>query len=321
MRAAFRIEIDGSQDITAAVDSRLRHLAVTDAVGIASDTALVDVAAKGLSLPRRGAEMAISLGWQGAVADMGTYIVDGATLSSPPLQMQIRATAADLRGKLKVRRTASWDAATLGDVLGDTASAAGLDARVAPELSRIPISHLDQDAESGLQLLTRLAERHDFGWRVWGGRLAAIPLAGGVSASGNDARPIAIGPPVASWKLRISDRPRYESVIAKWRDTEESDTMTVTAGSGEPQYVLRWIIPTRAEAQAAAASKLVALRREAEALDLSPAVADPRLRALAKLRLNDLHADIDGAWTCSRAMHEIDERRGYTCSIEAYKAA
>lgn len=322
MKAAFRVEVDGSRDVTRAIAERLRKLSVTDAVGISSDTARIEIDAESsLGLPRRGAQLSIAMGWEGAVRDMGTYAVDGLRLSHPPTRMEIRATAADLRGPLKQRRTASWDDATLGDVLGDTASAAGLGARVAPDLARVRIAHLDQQAESGLQLLARLGERHDFAWRVWGGRLAAIPLSGGSSASGDSAEVVRISAPVQAWRLRITDRPLYESVIAKWRDSEEAETMTERAGSGEPAYELRWHLASRVEAAEAAASRLASLRREAEALDVTPGSADPRIRALATLDVAGLHADVDGSWTCSRAVHAIDAGGGYSVSTEAYRAA
>ena len=322
MKAAFKVEVDGSQDVTRAIAERLRRLSVTDAVGIASDTARIEIDAdSALSPPRRGAKLAISMGWEGALRDMGTYAVDGLRLSDPPLRMEIRATAADLRGPLKQRRTASWDDATLGGVISDTAKLAGLGSRVAPSLARVRIAHLDQQAESGLQLLARLSERHDFAWRVWGGRLAAIPLEGGSSASGASAEAVKIAAPVEKWRLNISDRPLYQSVVAKWRATEEAETMTETAGSGEPAYELRWLLASKAEAAEAAASRLASLRREAVGLDITPGRADPRIRALARLDVDGLHAAIDGSWTCSRAVHAIDSDGGYSVSAEAFKAA
>ena len=320
MKPAFRIEVDGRQDATRAIAERLLSLSVSDSVGTASDTVRIEIDDDGrLELPRRGAVLGVLLGWEGGLRDMGNYAVDGLRLRSGPGRMQIRATAADLRGPLKSLRTHSWTDATLGDVVADTASHAGLGARVEPSLARIRVPHLDQAGESGLQLLTRLGRDHGYAWRVWGGRVVAIPLSGGSTASGGPAGAVPIRPPVREWGLRVTDRPRYASVVARWRHTEEAEAVEETAGSGEPVYELRWELASQAEAAEAAASRLAALRREAEGLDVTPGLADPRIRALVRLDVRGLRTGVDGDWICSRAEHVID-RSGYRTRLEAYRA-
>ena len=320
MTPAFEVLVDGSQDATRAIAERLRTLSVSDSVGLSADAARIEIEDDGrLELPRRGAVLAIKMGLQGGLRDMGTFAVDGLRVGSAPDRMEIRATAVDLRGPLKQRRTRSWDGATLGDVIGDTASSAGLRASVEPALARIRVAHVDQAGESGLQLLTRLARRHDFGWRVWDGRLSAIPLSGGTGASGQRAETVEIRPPAREWRLRISDRPLYRSVVARWRDVDAAEAMTVTAGSGEPAYELRWELESEAEASAAAKARLVSLRREAEALDVTTGIPDVRLRALAPLDVRGFRKGVDGSWTCSRAIHLIADK-GYSTAVEAYRS-
>lgn len=320
MQPAFEVLVDGSQDVTRAIAERLLSLSVSDSVGLSADAARIEIEDDGrFGLPRRGAVLAIKMGLQGELRDMGTFAVDGLRLRSGPARMEIRATAVDLRGPLKQRRTRSWEGATLGDVIGDTASSAGLQASVEPALARIRIAHVDQAGESGLQLLTRLARRHDFGWRVWDGRLAAIPLSGGSGASGQRAEAVEIRPPVREWRLRISDRPLYRSVVARWRDVDAAEAMTVTAGSGEPAYEMRWELESEAEAASAASARLVSLRREAEALDVTLGVPDVRIRALVPLDIEGFRGGVDGAWTCSRAVHLIDAK-GYSTALEAYRS-
>ena len=98
------------------------------------------------------------------------------------------------------------------------------------------------------------------------------PLANGASsrppapASPRAGRPTPPPPPI-SGRVTYRERPRYGAVRATWLDTTGGEPAVVTAGGGDPALELP--DPTRAEAAAAAGSRLRQLARQAATLELS----------------------------------------------------
>lgn len=172
MRPAWRILAD-STDITAAIADRFLSLRLTDEAGEKSDTTEIclDDRDHAIALPRTGAELEISLGYQETgLASMGLWVVDELELSGPPATLTIRAHAAHLgnsqtaKGRmatLRQSRTQNWDNVTLGDLVATIAQRNGFTPRISAALAQTVIEHLDQTDESDLHLLTRLARQYD----------------------------------------------------------------------------------------------------------------------------------------------------------------
>jgi phage protein D len=73
------------------------------------------------------------LGWDDTgLIDKGSFTVDETEHSGAPDTLSIRARSADLRGGLKAKKERSFDATTLGTVIGAIATAQGLTPWSAP---------------------------------------------------------------------------------------------------------------------------------------------------------------------------------------------
>ena len=336
MTPAFRIVVDGHQDVTAAIRERLLSLRVSDEEGYKSDTVEIRIDDRGLpgrtggtvELPRRGAVLTVELGYSagGRLAGlekdsgrvlMGRYTVDEVELSGPPATLTIRAKAADMRAALKQRRTRSWHQVLLGDLIETIARQYGLDARVAKELAKIVLPHVDQTDESDLHLLTRLAEQYDAAARPGNGRLVFARRGAAMSATAGPLAAVRIAREQTSdYRVTLADRPGYRSVRAYWYDTAAGRRVEVTAGEGEPVYALRDDHTDEATARAAAQARLDALGRGAGTLSLTLKPGVPIVSAESPLTLSGFRNGVDGRWIATRVSHEISGG-GYSSRVEA----
>ncbi len=320
MTPAFHIVVDGHQDATAAIRERLLSLRVSDEEGYRSDAVEIRLDDRGgtVELPRRGAELEVELGYEeSGRVPMGRYTVDEVEISGPPDTLTIRAKAADMRAALKQRRTRSWHQVLLGDLIETIAAEYGLNPRVAKELARIVLPHVDQTDESDLHLLTRLGEQYDAAAKPANGRLVFARRGAGLSATSGPLTAVRIAREQASdYRVTLADRSDYRSVRAYWYDTAAGRRVAVTAGDGEPVYALRDDHVDEATARAAAQARLNALKRGAGTLSLTLKPGVPTVSAESPLTLSGFRSGVDGRWVATRVNHEISGN-GYASRVEA----
>lgn len=331
MTPDFRVIVDGSQDVSQAIRERLLSLRVSDEEGYNSDAVEIRLDDRGgtVELPRRGAELTVELGYDKAPESerrnglkpgrvpMGRYTVDEVEISGPPDTLAIRAKAADMRAALKQRRTRSWRSVLLGDLIKTIGREYGLDARVADELAKIILPHVDQTDESDLHLLTRLGERYDAAARPANGRLVFARRGAAMSATSGPLAAVRIAREQAGdYRVTLADRPGYRSVRAYWYDTAAGRRVEVTAGDGEPVYALRDDHADEATARAAAKARLDILKRGSATLSLTIEPGVPAVSAESPLTLSGFRSGVDGLWIAARVSHEIDNS-GYSTRVEA----
>ena len=95
------------------LDPRIISLELTDNRGFEADelTIAIDDSDGLIELPPRGAELSVSLGWQGEpLVYKGVYTVDEVAHSGPPDKLEITARSADFRDEFNVKREVSWHA-------------------------------------------------------------------------------------------------------------------------------------------------------------------------------------------------------------------
>ncbi|EOC1455182.1 phage late control D family protein [Cronobacter sakazakii] len=224
MTPAFMLRIN-AKDITAVISERLLSLTLTDNRGFEADQLDIELddADGQLELPIRGAVLTLFMGWQGeALIGKGDFTVDEIEHRGAPDTLTIRARSADFRGTLNSRREESYHDTTLGAVVETIATRNKLKARIAPELARIPVSHIDQAQESDAKFLTRLAERNGAEVAIKAGVLMFIKAGAGMTAGGKAIPQITITRSDGDrHQFAIADRGAYTGVTAKWLHTKD----------------------------------------------------------------------------------------------------
>jgi len=321
-----RVVVNG-EDITSVLWARLASLTIVDEAGVTSDRAEIELAdhqpLHRLILPPTGAEIAIALGYDVRMRDMGLFVADEIEIEGPPDRLRIRAAAsphgATPAGKtaLPSQKTRSWPAGTtIGDLVATLAAEHGLTPAVSASLKGTVLPHLDQIAESDINLLSRLARTVDAIAAPKAGRLVVARRGESLTASGQEMPRVQLGRgDLTSWRMQQSLRAPAGQVVAVWRDKAASADVEVTAGEGEPVRRLRETWPTKAAAEAAARAEYRRAQREGTQLSLT-LPGDPDLVAEARLVVSGVRAGVDGEWLVTRVEHRLDQG-GYRCSVRA----
>lgn len=320
MRPDFKILAD-SRDVTAVMRDRLMELRITDEAGVKSDSLEIrlDDRAPGIEMPRTGAKLSVSLGYEETgLADMGEYTADEIGLELSPRTMTIRGRSADMRQAIKAPKTRPWDNVSLGDIVSTIAGEHGYTPHTGNDLAAIVITHLDQTEESDLHLLTRLAAQYGAMAKPAGGTLFFVKKGKVKSAGGNALPTVELSlADITSGSVTLAERGKYKAVRAEWFDTGTAEKKAVTVGSGEPLYTLRHTYPDASGAKAAAEAKLTDLAHGVLTIRLG-LPGDTRLMAEGAVLLSGIRSGIDGEWRIKRVTHSLSSS-GYSCEIEGEK--
>ncbi|MEQ6887924.1 contractile injection system protein, VgrG/Pvc8 family [Halomonas sp. CS7] len=314
----YRLTLMG-QRISPQVGARLQHLRLTDRRGLEADQldlTLEDHDGR-LALPPRGAELHLAMGWRGQpLVDRGTYIVEEVEHSGAPDVITIRARSADMRQGLPGKRTQSWDAITLGEIITTIAGRHDLEPRTGQHFQGIYLEHIDQTEDSDLHFLTRMAERYDAIATVKAGRLLFIPEGTGTNADGTEIPAIRLTRQAGDQhRYSVTDRDAYTGVVAQWYHPANAEPREVVAGSDDEPKRLRPTYATQADALAAAESEWQRLQRGGAAFTLDLAEGRPELYPETPVTLSGWKREIDdNVWLITEVSHDLSDN-GYTCSL------
>jgi uncharacterized protein len=316
MRPVYQVLAD-SQDITKKIADRLLSLNITDEAGIKSDTVEIrlDDRDHALELPRTGAELDVSIGYQETgLVKIGLYVVDEISLSGPVRSMVIRGKAANMPKAIKAPKTRPWDDMNIADLVSSIAGEHGLIPRVGEEFAELPLPHIDQTEESDLHLLTRLAKQYDAVAKPAGSFFLFIKRGQAKSASGKSIPEINLSlMDVSSWQTTLTERGKYGAVTAEWHDKAAALRETVKAGDSDPVFKMRRSYPDAIQAQAAADAKLAALDRGTGTLEIA-LPGNPNLMAEGVVNMIGFRSGIDGRWLLNRVTHSIGSQ-GFSSSV------
>ncbi len=320
MQPIFSVKLLPETDLTLVMQDRLISLRITDKAGIESDELeiVLDDRDGALSLPGRGAELEVSLGYQETgLTRIGRYRIDEVELSGPPQIINLRGRAANMAGNLKAARRHAWENTTLEAVVRDVATRNKLKpvCKVKASLARV-----DQMNESDMNFLTRLARDHDATASIKGGQLLVLPRGGQQqSASGKKLPAIALAArELKSWRCTFSDRAAAGAVRVKSHDPKTGKSLEVIVpdkeNPGGPVRTVRHTASNKGQAGAKAKAVLDAEKRKTAALSFTlPGRAD--LVAERTVALSGIKQGVDGSWTIDTVTHQFSSG-GWETDVE-----
>ncbi|HBR7910667.1 TPA: phage late control D family protein [Klebsiella pneumoniae] len=324
------------------MDPRIISLELTDNRGFEADelTIAIDDSDGLLELPPRGAELSVSLGWQGEpLVYKGVYTVDEVAHSGPPDRLEITARSADFRDEFNVKREVSWHDVTVERIVSAIARRYKLTPVISEQLMRTEIDHADQTQESDMSFLTRMADLLGAIATIKNGSLLFILPGGGVSANGKALPQFAITRSSGDrHSFRVADRDAYTGVQAYWLDLEFGKKKKVTvkerkkktenkprsstregdyiAGEDGNVFVLRTTFNNETAAQRAAAAKWQQLKRGAAEFNMTLACGRADLYPEMHGTVSGFKTDMNNQdWIIAKATHTIDEG-GFKTQLE-----
>jgi len=326
IKPQFRV-VANDDDITAIITDRLKHIRVTDETGVTSDTleiAIADHDPKArVKLPPTGAELQVWMGYDGNVRRMGLFICDEIELAGPPDELIFRARAAPYEsssaGKvdLQSQKTRSWSAGTtIGSMVQRIAGEHHLTPKTSASLASIKLPHVDQAAESDINLLVRLARRYDAIAKPAGGFLLFVRRGDAQSATGAALPRITLQPADGNrHRVTIVTRDSPGTVVAFYRDVDAGVRHLVQVGTGQPVRRLRMQYSDAASARSAATAELRRRARHERTLSYSfPGRTDVMAECIVVM--DGFREGVDGEWLVTCAEHYIGPD-GYRCDITA----
>ncbi|HCD8259171.1 TPA: phage late control D family protein [Klebsiella pneumoniae] len=324
------------------LDPRIISLELTDNRGFDADelTISIDDSDGLIELPPRGAELSVSLGWQGEpLVYKGVYTVDEVAHSGPPDRLEITARSADFRDEFNVKREVSWHDVTVERIVSAIARRYKLTPVISGQLMSAEIDHADQTQESDMSFLTRMADLLGAIATIKNGSLLFILPGGGVSANGKALPQFAITRSSGDrHSFRIADRDAYTGVQAYWLDLEFGKKKKVTvkerkkktenkprssaregdyiAGEDGNVFVLRTTFNNETAAQRAAAAKWQQLKRGAAEFNITLAYGRAGLYPEMHGTVSGFKTDMNNQdWIIAKATHTIDEG-GFKTQLE-----
>lgn len=318
-----------SADITAAITSRFMSMTVTDETGITSDMLEIVLAdndpAKPIQRPKKGAELEVFLGYDGANERMGLFVVDEIEYAGWPGEMTIRARGAIFdktpagKANLQSQKERSWPKGTkLTDMVAKIAKEHGMEPVVSASLKSITLPHIDQASESDLNLLVRIGKNYDAIVKPSGGKLVLAKRGESKTASGKTLPTISLTPASGITSFRVLETARESSgtVVAYYHATKNSKRHSVTVGEGEPTTRIKKYFPEKDMAVAAAKAELAKRDRAKSTLTMTlPGRND--LAAECPLVLAGFRDGVDGKYIVTRVAHSLTKLGGYSTSLEA----
>ena len=306
-------------DITDLINGRLLSLTVTDEVGAVSDTLSIELDDRdcAFEIPPRGAELIVSMGYKD-LYPMGRFIMDEVEIKCPPqtLILTARATNASLDqiGAFKSLRTQSWEKQTLTGIIQTIAKRYGLTASISNDYKQIRIDHIDQTEESDSAFIQRLASDYGAAVKIAGGKLLFIEPLSGKFPDGTPMPEIEITD-ITSYRMRISDRGKYEKITAKYYDFDTAEEKEVSVGTGSPSYSIRETYTSADRARAVAKAKLRETTIGTHTLTIDM-VGNPLIGAESLITVSGIREDACGLWVVKTAKHTLSSS-GYKTQIEA----
>lgn len=318
MRPVFYLFDTAGTDLTATLIDRTTRLTVVDAEGLASDTLEVELDDRGqqVELPTIGDRLRLMLGYmeRPPIPTIGDFVVDEVRLSGPPLTIAFTAKGADMTRALKAPLIDDGDDETLADLARRIAGRHGYSADLHPDAETIPLGHIDQQTESDMALLTRLARDRDWVLRLDGNRLILRPHAGNLppARTAGPMRPALHridARQVTRYDYTTNARSRYRKVRAWHYDPDTGRRVPVEVEDGEhpsaPTLDLRHDAKDERAALDLATARLRQLRRAEGSLTLE-LPGDTRLLAGHHVLVTGLSEPVGGQWVIQRAEHTLD---------------
>ncbi len=349
----YKVVIDGV-DITKKIKPRLMNLTLTDNRGFDADQVelQLDDSDGMLQLPRRGASMRVSLGWQGSpLIDKGSFTVDELEHSGAPDTLRITGRSVDFRESLNVKKERSFHVKKLSDIIDTIAGNNGLFSVMSTSLKDEVIAHIDQTNESDAAFLVRLAKQFDTIPTVKDGRLLFVRAGLALTATGKPMPAVIITRKAGDQhRFSVADRDAYTGVVAYWHDkkaaekkavklkrrrrkkktatTETVETVDTTTpkavvkenelliGSDENVKHLRYIYASQKSAERAAKAHWQRLQRGVAEFSITLAIGRPELITELPITVRGFKPQIDEAsWLSTKVIHNINDN-GYTSQLE-----
>ncbi len=240
----FCTVLANGEDITKTLMDYVLSIEITDEAENKSDRITIELDDRArdsdngfLDIPLIGTVISITLGYEGGKnRDMGAYLIDEISVSSPPQSLSVTGRAASMNTSYRTPKSQSYHQQTLGSIVQEIAERNGYTPKVDPSLAKIVVRHIDQTAESDMAFATRLAEEYDAVAKPVDGKLVLAKRGEGKAITGETLPIVVIHEKhCTSWDFKYSARD--EAGAANGLETDVGDDQKAAADAREPEEI------------------------------------------------------------------------------------
>jgi len=178
---------------------------------------------------------------------------------------------------------------------------------------------------SNLHLIHEMERIYGAVAKVVDGKLVFVPRDSTESASGIPMPTLVLLPEhFGTWQVRYSSKTEYGGTKAAWFDKDAMVRKWVNAGAsaasgggeGAGQYALGQLFNSQAEAEAAAKSKMEALKRAEVQAVFDLAKGDPWVRDMQTILVSGMRDKVNGSYVIEKATHTYIKTTGIRSTLE-----
>ncbi len=324
-KAAFMVTV-GGRPVSSAFNRLLTEIQVTDSAGQTADTAAILLSDKGgvILLPSKNDPLQIALGWEGGtlgvVFDGKIEEVRSTGGRSQGRMLSISAKSADTDSKIKEHREKHWDDSTLGDVMQDAGSYAGVSVQVHPSLASIKRDWWGMNGQSFIAFGDKIAREVGGMFKIRNNQAILVPRNEGIGAGGAALTTITAqwGRNLIEWDLTPArGRPQFSSFVTRWYDytkakwNRKSVDGQQAAQSASTDRYSEYDEDTAGNR--AGSSKKGGDREKGGGTVVID--GEPNAKAEANCNVIGARPGIDGTYRIDSAKHQYSRRGGYVTSL------
>ncbi|UNE54625.1 contractile injection system protein, VgrG/Pvc8 family [Bartonella machadoae] len=240
----FCMVMANGQDITKTLMDYVLSIEITDEAEDKSDRITIELDDRArnsdngfLDIPLIGTVLSVTLGYEGdKIRDMGAYLIDEISVSSPPQSLTVTGRAAAMNTSYRTPKSQSYHQQTLGHIVQEIAQRNGYTAKVDPSLAKIVVRHIDQTSESDMAFAARLAEEYDAVAKPVDGKLVLAKRGEGKAITG-ETLPIVVlhEEQCTCWDFKYSARD--EAGAANGLETDGGEDQKAAADARAPEEI------------------------------------------------------------------------------------
>ncbi|WP_455466372.1 phage late control D family protein [Bartonella sp. B39] len=240
----FCTVLANGEDITKTLMDYVLSIEITDEAEDKSDRITIELDDRArecdngfLDIPLIGTVISVTLGYEGGKnRDMGAYLIDEISVSSPPQSLSVTGRAASMNTSYRTPKSQSYHQQTIGNIVQEIAQRNGYIPKVDPALAKIVVRHIDQTSESDMAFATRLAEEYDAVAKPVDGKLVIAKRGEGKAITGETLPVVLIHEKLCiSWDFKYSARD--EAGAANGLATDAGDDQKTAADARKPAEI------------------------------------------------------------------------------------
>ena len=317
------VTVDG-QPVATPFYSRLVELKLRDEEGDAVDslTLKFDDADNAVALPRKGARIAVSLGYkETGLVDKGMFQVETTPIEGDVDSgefISVTANAVDLRKDAKGEGSKAYENKSLGAIVRAEAAKMKVSAVIAPELDGVQIDYELRNGQSHIDFVSRLVGEYGGLAKFAGGKLIIQKRGGAQSGSGQALAPIIIRKSdCKSWRITPEGRMQYGEIQAHWLDkvSGKRKTEKLKTGLQGPSFTLREDFSDQSRAKKGAEAEKGRLNRSTGNGSFEM-FGRPEAQAGAPVQTIGFRDGISGDWIASAVEHAFTPGGGYITTVD-----